>query len=79
VLLTHDLDFGAILANTHREKPSVVQIRSNDIAPGAIAPRIIIALRQMETELGKGALVSIDPQRARVRLLPLQQNEPEKR
>lgn len=33
VVLTHDLDFGAILAATHGEKPSVVQIRADDVSP----------------------------------------------
>ena len=33
VVLTHDLDFGAILAATHGEKPSVVQIRAEDVSP----------------------------------------------
>ena len=36
VVLTHDLDFGAILAATHGEKPSVVQIRSEDVSPDMI-------------------------------------------
>jgi len=27
VVLTHDLDFGSILAATHGDKPSVIQIR----------------------------------------------------
>lgn len=31
VVLTHDLDFSAILAATHGEKPSVVQIRAEDV------------------------------------------------
>ena len=31
VVLTHDLDFGSILAATHGEKPSVVQIRAGDV------------------------------------------------
>jgi len=30
VVLTHDLDLGSILAATHGEKPSVVQIRAED-------------------------------------------------
>jgi predicted nuclease of predicted toxin-antitoxin system len=33
VVLTHDLDFGAILAVTHGQKPSVVQIRSENVSP----------------------------------------------
>jgi predicted nuclease of predicted toxin-antitoxin system len=31
VVLTHDLDFGAILAATHAAGPSVVQIRTEDV------------------------------------------------
>ena len=33
VVLTHDLDFSAILAATRGEKPSVVQIRAEDVSP----------------------------------------------
>ncbi len=33
VVLTHDLDFSAILAATQREGPSVVQIRIQDVSP----------------------------------------------
>jgi len=36
VVLTHDLDFGTILAATHGEKPSVVQIRAEDVSPDVI-------------------------------------------
>jgi len=36
VVLTHDLDFGAILAATHGDKPSVVQIRAEDVSPDVI-------------------------------------------
>ena len=32
IVLTHDLDFSAILAATHGEKPSVVQIRADDVS-----------------------------------------------
>lgn len=32
VILTHDLDFGAILAATHQAVPSVVQIRTGDVS-----------------------------------------------
>ncbi len=36
VVLTHDLDFSAILAATNGSKPSVVQIRALDVSPSAI-------------------------------------------
>ncbi len=72
VVLTHDLDFGAMLAATQGEKPSVVQIRAEDVSPDAIGTQVITALRQMALELEAGALLTIDPNRARLRLLPLQ-------
>lgn len=72
VVLTHDLDFSAILAATHGEKPSVVQIRAEDVSPDAIGKQIIIALQQMTSELETGALLTVDPNRTRLRVLPLQ-------
>lgn len=72
VVLTHDLDFSAILAATHGKKPSVVQIRAEDVSPDAIGKQVIMALRQMASELEEGALLTIEPSRTRLRLLPLQ-------
>lgn len=71
VVLTHDLDFSAILAATHGDKPSVVQIRSEDLSPDVIGRRVIDALRQMTAELEEGALLTVDPNRTRLRVLPL--------
>jgi len=72
VVLTHDLDFGTILAVTQGEKPSVVQIRSEDVSPDVIGKPVVNALRQMTAELDEGALLTIDPGRTRLRLLPLE-------
>lgn len=71
VVLTHDLDFGAILATTHGEKPSVVQIRAEDVSPDVIGKQVIVALRQMASELEEGVLLTVDPNRTRMRVLPL--------
>ena len=71
VVLTHDLDFGAILAATHGEKPSVVQIRAEEVSPDVIGKQVIVALRQMASELEEGALLTVDPNRTRLRVLPL--------
>ena len=71
VVFTHDLDFSAILAATHGEKPSVVQIRTEDVSPDAIGAQVIAALRQMAAELEEGALLTIGPSRMRMRVLPL--------
>jgi predicted nuclease of predicted toxin-antitoxin system len=71
VVLTHDLDFSAILAATQDAKPSVVQIRAADVRPETTGPVLIEALRQMAAQLEEGALLTIDPARARLRVLPL--------
>ena len=71
VVLTNDLDFSAILAVTHRQKPSVVQIRSDNLSPEAIGPQVATALAQLQSAIEEGALVNIEPLRTRVRLLPL--------
>lgn len=69
-VITHDLDFSAILAANNGEKPSVVQIRADDITPEAIGNQLVAALRQMASELEQGALLTVDLNRARLRLLP---------
>lgn len=71
VVLTNDLDFSAILAATHGEKPSVVQIRADDLRPEAIGAQVVAALKQMDAQLEDGALLTVDPNRTRLRLLPL--------
>lgn len=70
IVLTHDLDFGAILAATSGEKPSVIQIRAEDTSPEAIGRQVLAAVRQLTSELETGALVTVEPARSRVRLLP---------
>ncbi|MGH8688276.1 MAG: DUF5615 family PIN-like protein [Burkholderiales bacterium] len=71
VLFTHDLDFGAILAGSKGHKPSVVQLRTENVLPEAWLPQVVDALRQAQGDLAQGALVTIEPARHRVRLLPL--------
>ncbi len=71
VVVTHDLDFGAILAVTKGAKPSVVQLRADDVTPEAAAAIVIAALNAASIELELRALLTVDAGRARVRLLPL--------
>jgi predicted nuclease of predicted toxin-antitoxin system len=71
IVLTHDLDFGAILAGTNNARPSVVQFRASDLSPDMIGRHLIDALRRMEAEMEQGALLTIEPGRSRMRLLPL--------
>jgi predicted nuclease of predicted toxin-antitoxin system len=75
VVVTHDLDFSAILAVTQGVAPSVVQIRAEDVSPDVIGTKIARALHQMESELEAGALLSIDDKTMRLRILPLVNRE----
>ncbi|HET6428584.1 MAG TPA: DUF5615 family PIN-like protein [Phycisphaerae bacterium] len=71
VVLTHDLDFGAILAATKAEGPSVVQIRTQDVLPEAMESLLVQILQRHGEELEIGALVVLEEARSRVRILPL--------
>lgn len=70
-LLTHDLDFGAILARSAALGPSVVQLRADDLTPAKIGPAVVATLRQEQATLEAGALITIDLAHRRVRALPL--------
>jgi predicted nuclease of predicted toxin-antitoxin system len=71
VISTHDLDFSALLAATQGEGPSVIQVRTQNILPEAIGNLVIDSLKRFRGELEKGAIITIDPSRARLRILPL--------
>ncbi len=71
VVLTHDLDFGTMLALTHADGPSVLQVRGQDVLPESLGPVVIAALSQHADVLQAGALVVVDVKKARVRVLPL--------
>ncbi len=70
-IVTHDLDFGAILAATGNQSPSVVQIRTQNVTPGHLGSLLIEVLRQHELAIDSGALVVVDESKSRVRVLPL--------
>lgn len=69
-VLTHDLDFGILLGFARLSKPSVVQIRLKDVYPYVIGSQVVDALRLTKDELDAGALVTVGPQRTRIRTLP---------
>jgi len=71
IVVTFDLDFGAILAATGWDSPSVIQIRCLDNYSEEIVPSLVSVLKRFETELASGALIVLDEFKARIRLLPL--------
>jgi predicted nuclease of predicted toxin-antitoxin system len=74
VLITNDLGFGAILAAAGATAPSVLQVRDHDLAPNRLLPVLLSALQQFRSALEQRALISVDPRRTRVRVLPIGQS-----
>jgi len=75
VLITADLDFGLLLARSGTSKPSLVQIRGKGTLPGDIAAALADALDACAAYLAQGALVTVESERHRVRVLPIQPRE----
>jgi predicted nuclease of predicted toxin-antitoxin system len=71
VILTNDLDFGAILAANQGSKPSVIQLRSENLNPDHAGTIIVSAIFGLSDELQSGALVTVDADHLRIALLPL--------
>lgn len=71
IVFTHDLDFSALLAATGATGPSVIQVRTQDVSPGALGPVVIGALQQHRAELERGAIITIDLAATRMRILPI--------
>ena len=73
VVFTHDLDFGAMLALTQAESPSVIQVRTQDVSPAHLEKAVIDVLRKYEPILEAKALIVLDEGRSKVRILPIGQ------
>jgi predicted nuclease of predicted toxin-antitoxin system len=71
VVFTHDLDFGALLAATQADGPSVIQVRTQDVTPVHLGKALAELLRSHRGALERGALVVLDAGKRRVRILPL--------
>jgi predicted nuclease of predicted toxin-antitoxin system len=74
IVFTHDLGFGALLAATAAQGPSVIQVRTQDVTPRHLETLLVSALRAHQVVLEEGALVTVDEARFRARILPLKQS-----
>jgi len=71
IVFTHDLDFGAMLRFTQAEGPSVIQIRTQDVSISYLSDMVLSALNNYQDLLEKGALIIVDEDKLRTRILPL--------
>ena len=71
VILTHDLDFGRIMALSQSHLPSVITFRLNNMRPAQVNHYLAQVLSRFAEQLQAGALVSVNERAIRVRLLPI--------
>lgn len=71
IILTHDTDFGTILALSGANKPSVILFRWQIITLTAVFQFLEKYLIELENDLNEGCLVAVDDNKMRIRLLPL--------
>ncbi len=71
VILTHDLDFGRIIAVGRASVPSVITFRLNDMRPTQVNRYLAEVLARFTEQLEAGALVSVNERGIRVRSLPI--------
>lgn len=71
IVFTHDLDFGTALALTKAEKPSVIQVRTQNVTVAHLSKMVIHTINSHIDFLENGALIILDESKKRVRILPL--------
>jgi len=71
IVLTFDLGFGDIAAAAGKALPSVIIFRLQDQTPVNVNRRLETVLQEAADELEKGAIISVDEFRYRIRKLPI--------
>jgi predicted nuclease of predicted toxin-antitoxin system len=71
VVVTHDLDYGHLLAFSGELAPSVIILRLRNVHVDNVFARIIRAWPEIEGPLSEGAIVVLEDAAHRIRGLPL--------
>ncbi|MBI3960221.1 MAG: DUF5615 family PIN-like protein [Chloroflexi bacterium] len=74
IILTHDLDFGRIVALSGERLPSVLTFRLTDMRAENVNRYLVDVLARFPEELEIGALVSIQDDSVRLRRLPVRRS-----
>lgn len=75
IVLTSDLDFAELVAASSASLPSVVIFRLRDMRPANVNHHLNQVLEQHQEALDKGAVASVTEGRARVRPLPIDEDD----
>ncbi|MEE9604839.1 MAG: DUF5615 family PIN-like protein [Candidatus Scalindua sp.] len=71
IILTFDLDFGEIAAASGKKIPSVITFRLRNTRTPHVIERLEKVLNDSSETLEKGAIISVEESRHRIRLLPI--------
>lgn len=72
VIVTHDLDYGHLLAFSGEKAPSVIILRLRDLRTNEIMSRLDAVWNEIEGVLAEGAIVSLSDKSLRIRKLPIE-------
>jgi predicted nuclease of predicted toxin-antitoxin system len=73
VILTHDLDFGRLIALSRKRLPSVITFRLTDMRPVTVNSWLKDILRTFQSQIEDGALISVTDRGVRLRQLPIKE------
>ena len=71
VIITHDLDYGRLLAFSGEATPSVIVFRLRNTNTGNLFAQLINIWQEIEWPLHEGAIVVIEDATLRIRRLPV--------
>jgi predicted nuclease of predicted toxin-antitoxin system len=71
ILLTHDLDFGELLAASGTVSPSVIIFRLRNMHPDRVNTSLNSIINKHAAILEQGVIISVDEGQIRVRMLPV--------
>jgi predicted nuclease of predicted toxin-antitoxin system len=74
IIVTHDLDYGDLLAFSGELAPSVIIFRLRNIHPDNLFARITHTWPEIEELLAEGAIVVLEDATFRIRKLPVSQD-----
>ena len=74
IIITHDLDYGRIVSLSGAKNPSVITFRLDRISVSILFDLISNHRIQLEHYLQLGALLTVDSEKIRYRLLPIEKN-----
>ena len=72
VILTHDLDYGHLLAFSGEKAPSVIILRLRNLQIDEVMSRVDAVWKDIEPRLLEGAIVSLSDKSLRIRTLPIE-------